>query len=59
MFNCQLAIVFDKFRNSNLKNYGLWPSHYFSSPSLSWDTMVNITKAELELISDAGHVFIR
>ena len=22
-------------------------------------TMVNITKAELELISDAGHVFIR
>ena len=29
------------------------PSHYLSTPVLSWDTMLNMTKGELELISDA------
>ena len=45
-----LADVFEKFRNNSLKNYGLCPSHYLSSPTLSWDTMLNTTKLELELI---------
>ena len=30
-----LAGVLEKFRNSNLKNYGLCPSHYSSAPGLS------------------------
>ena len=46
-----LADVFGKFRNS-LKNYGLCPSHYLSTPALSWDAMLNMTKIKLELISD-------
>ena len=31
-------------------DYG--PSHYFSAPALSWDVMLNMTKTELELITD-------
>ena len=47
-----LADVFEKFRNTSLKNYGLCSSHYLSAPALSWDTMLNMTKVELELIRD-------
>ena len=45
-----LADVFEKFRNNNLRNYGLCPSHYLSTPALVWDAMPNMTKVELELI---------
>ena len=48
-----LANVFGKFRNSSLKNYGLCPSYYLSTPALSCDAILNMTKVELELISDA------
>ena len=48
-----LADVLEKFRNSSFRNYGLCPSHYLSAPALSWDTILNMTKVELELISDA------
>ena len=47
-----LADVFEKFINTCLEYYGLDPCHYFSSPGLSWDAMLKITKIELELISD-------
>ena len=30
-----LGDAFEKFRNSSLKNYGLCPSHYFSTAALS------------------------
>ena len=42
-----LAVVFEKFRNNRLKNYGLCPSHYFSAAALIWDAMLNMTKVEL------------
>ena len=48
-----LAGVFEKFRNGSLKSYGLSPSHYLRAPVLSWDAVLNMTKIELELISDA------
>ena len=32
--------------------YGLDPCNYFSSPGLSWDAMLKMTKIELDLISD-------
>ena len=47
-----LGDAFEKFRNNSLKNYGLCPSHYLSTPVLSWDAMLNTTKVELELVSD-------
>ena len=38
------ANVFEKFRNNSLKNYGLYPSHYFSAPGLSLEAMLKIKK---------------
>ena len=39
--------------------YRLDPCHYFSSPGLSWDAMLKMTKIELELIDDIDmHLFI-
>ena len=48
-----LTDVFEKFRNSSLKNYGLCPSHYLSVTDLSWNAVLSITKIEFKLISDA------
>ena len=47
-----LADVFQKFRNNSLNNYQLCPSHYLSTPCLSWDTMLKMTKVDLTLIPD-------
>ena len=47
-----LADVFESFRNNCLKNYGLDPCHYFSSPGMAWDAMLRMTGVKLELISD-------
>ena len=55
LLKCDLllsAYVLEKFRNNRLKNYGLCPSHYFSTPAWSWDAIGNMTKVELELIPD-------
>ena len=54
-----LADVFDRFISTCLKYYELGPSHYLSSPGLSWDAMLKMEKIELEKISDIGkHLFI-
>ena len=47
-----LADVFKKFIKTYLNYYGFDPSHYFSSPGLSWDSMLKITGVELERISN-------
>ena len=47
-----LADVFENFRKTCLKYYGLDPAHYISSPGLAWDACLKMTKIELELISD-------
>ena len=47
-----LADVFGKFINNKLKNYGLCPSRYLSAPALSWDALANMTKNQLEIITD-------
>ena len=53
------ADVFEKFIKTCLDYYGLDPCHYFSSPGLSWDAMLKMTKIELELINDSDmHIFI-
>ena len=46
-----LADVFEKIKNNHLKNYGLCPSHhYLGKPALSWDTMANVAKVNLNLL---------
>ena len=47
-----LADVFQNFRKICLKYYKLDPCHYFSSPGLSWDSMLKMTNIEIELITD-------
>ena len=37
-----LADVFEKFRNNNLKNYGLYSNHYLNAPTLSWDAKLKM-----------------
>ena len=51
-----LADAFENFIDICLKKD---PFHYFSSPELSWDAMLKITKTKLELISDiAMYLFV-
>ena len=45
-----LPNVFEKNRNNSFKYYGLCPSHYSSTPALSWNAMLNIAKVELQFI---------
>ena len=47
-----LADVFEKFTSMYLKFYKLDPYHNFSSPGLSWDAMLKMTKIKSEQISD-------
>ena len=47
-----LVDAFEKFRNNSLENYKSCSSHYLIAPALIWFAILNMTKAELELISD-------
>ena len=47
-----LCDVFEKFINVRLSDYGLNPSHYFSSPGLAWDFMLKMTGVKLEKIDN-------
>ena len=47
-----LADVFENFRRTCLQYYKLYPCHYFTSPGLSWDTMLKMADIKLELMID-------
>ena len=47
-----LANVFENFRKTCLQYYKLDPCHHFTSPGLSWDTMLKMTSIKLELMTD-------
>ena len=53
-----LTDVFENFIKTCLKYYGLDPCHYFSSPGLSWDTMLKMTGVKLEKDIDK-YLFIK
>ena len=54
-----LADVFENFRKLCLRQYGLDPAHYFTSPGLSWDALLKKTGVELELLTDHEmHMFV-
>ena len=54
-----LADVFETFRKTCQKQYGLDPAHYYTSPGLSWDALLKKTRVELELLTDYDqHLFI-
>ena len=47
-----LADVFENFRDLCLKNYGLDPVYYYTTPGLAWDACLKMTTINLELLSD-------
>ena len=47
-----LTNVFENFRKTCMQYYKLDPCHYFTSPGLSWDTMLKMTNIKLELMTD-------
>ena len=49
-----LADVFENFRDLCLKNYGLDPVYYYTTPGLAWDACLKITNIQLELLSDVN-----
>ena len=54
-----LRDVFEKFINVCLKDYGLGPCHYISSPGLSWNAILKMTGIQLEKINNIdAHLFL-
>ena len=47
-----LTNVFENFRKTCMQYYKLDPCHYFTSPGLSWDAMLEMTNIKLELMTD-------
>ena len=47
-----------KIRNRCLESYGLCSSHYLSTPALSWDAMLSMTKVEVDFISDVDKYLV-
>ncbi|KAJ8982690.1 hypothetical protein NQ317_013162 [Molorchus minor] len=47
-----LCDVFENFRKISLEKHKLDPAHYYTAPGLSWDSMLKLTKIELELLTD-------
>jgi hypothetical protein len=52
-----LADIWENFRNVCFEHYGLDCEYYYTAPSLSWDSMLKLTKINLELITDADILF--
>ena len=47
-----LSDVFENFRKTCIQYYKLDPCQYFTSPGLSWDSMLKMTDIKLELMTD-------
>lgn len=47
-----LAIVFEKFRETCMREFGLDPTHYVSLPGFSFDAMLKMTGVRIELLTD-------
>ena len=45
-------MYFKKIRNRCFENYGWCIFHYLSVPALSWESMLRMTRVQLNLVSD-------
>ena len=54
-----LCDIFENFRNTAISTYGLDPCNYYTLPGLSWDALLKLSGARLELLYDIDqHQFI-
>ncbi|RLU16289.1 hypothetical protein DMN91_012049, partial [Ooceraea biroi] len=51
-----LADVFQNFRETCIRSYGLDPAHYYTLPGYTWDAMLLHTGIEFELLTDVDMV---
>ncbi|XP_025162454.1 uncharacterized protein LOC112590375 [Harpegnathos saltator] len=51
-----LADIFENFRNSCIKSYGLDPAYYYTLPGFTWDAMLKHTGINFELLTDIDMV---
>ena len=50
--------IFESFRETGLRDYGLDPCHYWTLPGYAWDAMLKYTGIRLELFTDIDmHLF--
>ena len=49
---CHISDVFQKFSNFAYETYEIDPTHSYTLQGVSWQSMLKMTKIELELISD-------
>ena len=47
-----LPNVFEKFRKVCMENYGLDPTHFYTTPGLAWQACLKKTGMKLDLITD-------
>jgi hypothetical protein len=47
-----LGDVIDSFRKISMRDYGLDPVYYYTSPNFAWDALLKHSKAKLDLITD-------
>ena len=53
------ADVFESFRKTCMRHYGLNPAHYYSAPGFSWNAPLKHSKAEIQLLRDYDmHLFV-
>ena len=50
-----LADIFENFRDICIRDYGLDPCHYFSSPHFTYDAFLRFSQVSLELLSKLNH----
>ncbi|XP_067205371.1 uncharacterized protein [Linepithema humile] len=51
-----LADIFENFRNTCIKSYGLDPAQYYTLPGYTWDAMLKYTGIKFELLTDIDMV---
>ena len=52
--------MFESYRATVFKKYGLDPAHYYTTPGFAWDALLKMTRKELELFTDFDmHLFIK
>ena len=54
-----LADLFENFREMCLKNYGLDPAHFYTTPGMSFQACLKMSGVKLDLFTDPNmHLFI-